>query len=284
MPLSLGWLLLLNGVTAVVPAPDLIAVSYTGRLFHIDVANMTATPYAEVGAAPNSLAWCRDGLVTVIKDADGVTLVHIDPLTGAVRRSVPLVFADEGRVAGIDAATIATTQPATQPAEPPATQPAARFNHGVRALAFSEVHGLLAIVNVGSVHAEDEIHRIDPTTGVVRKLATLPHAGLQSLDFSPDDTLFTYDIGPNAKGGGGIVRVDPADLSTHPVEHPIHADIQSIATISKAQAIGITQEGKLFEIDLRLGTLTPLGEVASEARMDFRGLVVADPSEKLVER
>lgn len=141
-------------------------------------------------------------------------------------------------------------------------------NLSVRGLAFSSTDELFAISNTDLNSTTDELFKLNVNTGEQINIGTtVGFNGLQALDFSPEGTLYSWDISK------GLVVIDPETAQTTDVNDAVGADvdIQSIVFTDDGRLFGGRDE--LYEIDVETGETTFIGEGGYD---DLRGIEVLE--------
>ncbi|MBE9061876.1 hypothetical protein [cf. Phormidesmis sp. LEGE 11477] len=136
----------------------------------------------------------------------------------------------------------------------------------VRGLAFSPEDRLFAVQFSSEPPDGDELFKLDPKTGERTLVGvTQGFSGIQGLDFSPEGTLYGWDISE------GLVIIDPDTAATTDVNPSVGADagIQSIVFTEDGSLFGARDA--LYQIDVETGETTFIGEGDYD---DLRGIEV----------
>lgn len=144
----------------------------------------------------------------------------------------------------------------------------------------------LAVADSGSIGSEDRLVQIDPLTGDTTDLGGLGFAGVQSLAFSSNGTLFAWDGTGSAASGGvrqgaGLLMVDPmTGAATDVFVDDIGLSLQSFAFGPGDSIFGATagvlpgggMANSLYQIDAQTGDSTLIGSY--DPQYDIRGISV----------
>jgi hypothetical protein len=135
------------------------------------------------------------------------------------------------------------------------------YSTAVRGLAFSPEGTLFAIA--GTADVARPIHTIDPQTGVATLVGSTGLKGVCALAFSPDGTLYGWDIGDvNLAGAVGLVTLDPlTGLATdvNPAVGDGNELIMSLGFGPDGTLYGAAES--LFRVDMGTGELTLVGRL-----------------------
>jgi hypothetical protein len=147
------------------------------------------------------------------------------------------------------------------------------INEDVRGLAFSPGGVLFAINNSSSGIGSnpDDLFTIDVNTGVGTLVGRTGFNGIQGLDFSPDGTLYGWDVGNGDGIGAGLVRINPITGAAVDVDTSVSGSgrIQTLAFAPDGTLYGAGDA--LYKIDVATGTATVIG---GGGYSDVRGLAV----------
>jgi len=144
------------------------------------------------------------------------------------------------------------------------------------ALAFSP-EGRLFAMRTDSM--KNDLYTLDIETGALTLVGYPGVAGIQTLDFSPNGTLYGFDAGYASERGIGLVTIDPiTGLATDvdPMVHGNPSEVQSIAFAPDGTLYGASEN--LYTVDVNSGALTLVGPIQG-IQGDIRGMVwIPEPS------
>ena len=240
------WPLLVVAWTCLKPAlvahgADLVGISISGPVYHIDPATGLGSEVATTQGGFNALGQDRGGRIVGVGTAPGLTeLYEINPFDGSTTR-------------------LATSSPAMS----------------VRGLAFSPSDVLYAIVDGGQSNGTfhlDMLYRVDATTGEFTLIGTdIGLTRTQGLEISADGTLYGWDL------TAGLVTIDPVTgLATdvNPDVSGFGVAIQTLVFDSRGTLFGGRNE--LYTIDPATGVTTRVG---GGGYSDVRGMaLIAEPT------
>jgi hypothetical protein len=175
------------GLAGVASAQISTGITFLGDVYEVDLGTSASTLIGSTGLnGGNQIAAAADGTLYAILDDD--LLVTIDPETAATTTIASLAL-DE-----------------------------------VRTLAIHPTTGILYAAIDASVVAGsfDEIWTIDLAGPTITVLGSTDLAGLQALDFSPNGTLYGWDLGPFPPNGDGLVWIDQGTGLAFPVDNSLN--------------------------------------------------------------
>ncbi len=138
-----------------------------------------------------------------------------------------------------------------------------------RGIAFGPDDTLYAVRDGGS-NMLDLLCTIDTSTGAVTDIATASSGGLQALEFAPDGTLYSWDVGTGGVGGLGLVTIDPVTAILTDVNPNISRNVD-------VQTLAFDPAGNLYAARNDLFTLNPATAESvlvtiSDDEYDVRGI------------
>jgi hypothetical protein len=155
----------------------------------------------------------------------------------------------------------------------------ALLNADIRGLTFASGDVLYGIRDVGESKSDDLV-TINASSGAVSLVSTTSLPGLQSLEFSLEGTLYSWDIGSGyLSSGHGLVTINPITGAATPVSPSIGTiNIQTLSFGSNGILYG-AGTNKLYTINTNTGEATLVG---TGGLFDIRGMVclnsVPEPS------
>jgi hypothetical protein len=228
-----------HGAT-VVSRDTLLAVSWDGFSYHVDVATGSATMLARPERLFNAMARSSDG--TFLASDNSNRLHTIDPLNGVAQ----FFLSVQG----------------------------AGLNETIRGMAFTHDERLLAVMST-PFDTIDSFYEINLITGQAVPIGNTGLSALQSLAISPRGVVYSFDIGP---AGRGLVTIDTATgtaTDVNPLQGAQSAAIQALAFRNDGSLFGIGQNG-IYVVDVHTGIVTR----TSDFSIDIRGaeFVIPEPS------
>jgi len=219
-------------LSASVNAASILGVSYEGDVIKIDQNTGVGTTIDSSGFfGLNSLADDSSGRFFSVTDPDASELlVGIEPETGSGSRVVNLLLGE-----GVS----------------------------VRGLAFSPSDVLFAVTDNVLGNDQSELYTIDINTGIGTLIGST-EAGIQGLAFSPNGTLYGWNV-----GSVGLVTIDPLTGLATDINENVggSANIQTIAFAPDGTLFGA--HDSLFTIDPTTGISAVIGSGDYE---DVRGI------------